>query len=133
MLFKGFGPSIRQQVPLSKWIFGPLIFTRILWVAVLRLKMVGVDGFEPSRACVSDMCVNQLRHTPIKQDASGHTTMYVALSLSYSPKMEGLAGFKPATNGLPCKVRIAVCIFGGPIRICTQTKRVRASCAAITL
>ena len=111
MLFEGFGPSIRQQVPLSKGTVDPLIFTRILWVAVLRLKMVGVDGLGPSNAGVSDQCVNQLRHTPIKQDASGQTTMYVALSLSYSPKMEGLAGFKPATNGLPCKVRIAVCIF----------------------
>ena len=53
----------------------PPMFTT--WVAVLQTalfghlekpynKLVGVDGFGPSRAGVSDQCVNQLRHTPIE-------------------------------------------------------------------
>ena len=32
----------------------------------LTIKLVGVDGFGPSNAGVSDQCVNQLRHTPIE-------------------------------------------------------------------
>ena len=33
--------------------------------------MVGVDGLEPSNACVSDMCVYQLHHTPMIMEVGG--------------------------------------------------------------
>ena len=120
--------------------------------------MVGVDRFELSNACVSDMCVYHLHHTPINKmhainaiywirtnvssiAASALTTKLNArmvdtnVTLLYASSnstrskwpnhydsllyqlsyvltfLERTAGLKPATNGLECKMNIAVWIF----------------------
>ena len=122
---QGLPPSAVARLPILlplKLVVGggvePPMFTT--WVAVLQTalfghlekpynKLVGVDGFGPSRDGVSDRCVNQLRHTPIEiwcreRDSNSQPRDYDSLAppLCYPDlklKMVSEAGFEPATYG----------------------------------